>query len=427
MDPTTIGARFPFDVLGVIFDFYLDEEAVDFPLETMLLVCRSWNEAALGHRNLWARLKIYLGHFPTSEVWTMRLPRRLERAGDSTPLEIDLRSILDSPNSPQGVRTDFDQCNRLYSNVFGDLTCSWVHTARRTAKELLIMLTGSQGELCHRWKSLYLGLSPHIDLGKGLAYPTPNLKALWLELPFIPLSIAILPSIPKLKTFEVFRPYSLPLPKIENVRHLVILDLSRVIDLSNLKTATNVETLTIGTREMSPTTSIPYSLPQPLPRLSSMSFIGNSIPSSLNEIQAPNIRRLSLKSTYPTTLKAIVASSLPLCDLQELHLTWTDPHLWVNELRTTTSDLLLSCISLTHIEGDMSSLSVIVKWYWEDCTTRRGEKGHIIGKTLNFWSNDMKKGVSVTRPEGKSELEGVALSLGLIPPSISWEIILSAL
>jgi hypothetical protein len=289
-------------------------------------------------------------------------------------------------------------------------------------------LGGPQGGLCRRWKSLYLCLSPHIDLGKELAYPTPNLEALWLELPCIPFGISILPSIPKLKTFEVFRPYSLPLPKIEHVRHLVILDLSGwPIDLSNLKTATNVETLTIGTREMSLMAPILYFLPQTLPRVSSMSFIGNSIPSGLNEVQAPNIRRLSLRSTNHRIIKAIVDSSLPLWDLQELQLTWVNTHLWVNELKTTTLDLLLSCINLNRIEGEKRGLSVILKWYWEECTTRSHGSRHIMGKSLTFWSNDVEKGASVTRPEGKSELEEVALSLGLIPPSMDWQDMLARL
>jgi hypothetical protein len=33
----------------------------------------------------------------------------------------------------------------------------------------------------------------------------------------------------------------------------------------------------------------------------------------------------------------------------------------------------------------------------------------------------------VRRPEGKSELEGVALSLGLIPPCMSWDYMLARL
>jgi hypothetical protein len=420
MDTAIIRDTFPFDVLGVIFDYYVDGETIEFPLETMLLVCRSWNEAALGHRNLWARLKIYLGHFPTSDIWEFRLPRRLERAGDSTLLEIDLRSVLDSRNLPQEVHHKCSQSNRLilYPRL---LECDCIITARRMANKLLSVLVGPQGELCRRWKSLYLCVGPHNLRGKELTYPTPNLEAVSLEL-LSAQGISILPSIPKLKTLEIFNPHNMTLPNIDNVRNLVILDsTSRTVDLSNLKTATNLESLTIGTKRMDFRLHFSYTITQFLPHLSSMSFIRH-VPSNLNEIQAPNLRRLSLKLCDPMEIQAIIGSSLPLWDLQELELTWPNAYLTLYEgLKSTMSDILLSCINLTHIKGERKSLSIIVKLYWEECATRGIGQGYITGKTLSFWSNDVGREVSVRRPEGKSELEGVALSLGLIPPSMSWE------
>jgi hypothetical protein len=425
MDSATTRVGLPFDVLGVIFDYYRDEKTIQFSLETMLSVCRSWNEAAPGHRNLWARLKIYIGHFPTSKIWKSRLPRRLERAGDSTPLEIDLRSILDSPNPPQGYQVNLDWYSRRVPNYFCDRSCNCAGTARRTVKELLVLLAGPHGELCHRWKSLYLYLGLYDYLGKEMTYPTPNLEAVWLERPAIALGVCVLPSLPKLKTFKIFRPFFFIVPKIDNVRNLVILDSdSWETDLSNLRTATNVETIEVeGLRK-----PIPYSLPQLLPHLSSMSFIGNHLPSNLNEVQAPNIRRLSLTLADNETLQTFVGSYLPLWDLQELEITWSHAHLAIyEELRTTTSDLLLSCISLTCIKADRRTLSVIVKLYWEECATRSAGREHIMGKTLSFWSIDVRIGVNVRRPEGKSELEGVALSLGLTPPSMSWDYMLACL
>lgn len=423
MDPATTGARFPFDVLGIIFDYYLDEETIYFPLETMLLVCRSWNEAALGHRKLWARLKIYIGHFPTSEIWRSRLPRRLERAGHSTLLEIDLRSILDSPNRPRGLQADFnfDRCNRREHNTLSMLGCGCIFAARHTVKALLVILTGPHGELCHRWKSLYLCLnSSTISVHQELAYPTPNLEAVWLERPAIARGVFILPSIPKLKTFEIFTPSFFTLPKVENVRNLVILGSGRWdMDLSNLQTAVNVETLKIRRDKTSIRAFISYALPQFLPHLSSFSFIGNYLPHNLKEVQAPNLRRLSLESVYSKIHQTIIDSSLPLCDVQELELTW--PSIGVfEELKRTTSNLLLSCINLTCIKSDRRTLSVIVKLYWEGCATS-AERGHTMGKTLSFWSNDVGRYVILRRPEGRSELEGVALSLGLIPPNRSWD------
>lgn len=427
MDRTTMD--FPFDVLGIIFDYYLDNETIYFPLETMLLVCRSWNVAAVGHRNLWGRLKIYIGHSQTQDIWRSRLPRRLERAGDSTLLEIDLRSMLGSSNpQPRLQLAGFDLCSRRKRDEFGRLSCGCAFAAHDTIKGLLGILTGPHGELCHRWKSLYLFLTPYIVLQKELAYPTPNLEAVWLEQPAIAHGLSILPSIPKLETFEIFRISFSTLPKVENVRNLVILDLcSWSVDLSNLKTAIKVETLTIGARELPGQNPIPYSLPQFLPHLFSMSFIGDHLPSNLNKVQAPNIRRLSLTLAKSETLQTFIDSSLPLWNLQELELTLPNTYLYLiinKDFRTVISDLLLSCINLTRIKGDRRSLSVIVKLYREEWATKSAGRDHITGKTLSFWFNDLWKEVSVKGPEGKSELVEVAMSLGLIPPIVSWEYML---
>ena len=83
-----------FDVLGAIFAFYAETETIIHPLETLLLVCRDWSNAALGHRALWGRLRIYISHEPSSKVWSVRLPLRLARCGSDLPLDIDLRNGL---------------------------------------------------------------------------------------------------------------------------------------------------------------------------------------------------------------------------------------------------------------------------------------------------------------------------------------------
>jgi len=50
-----------------------------------------------------------------------------------------------------------------------------------------------------------------------------------------------------------------------------------------------------------------------------------------------------------------------------------------------------------------------------------------MGRTLSFWTNDVEMGVDVRSSEGRLKLEEVALSLGLILPSKSWEIMLCVL
>jgi hypothetical protein len=427
MDPATIRSGFPFDVLGVIFEHYLDNETIEFSLETMLSVCRSWNTAVLGHRNLWARLKIRIGHFPTSEIWKIRLPRRLERAGDFTPLEIDLRIILDTQDPQQEVETTINRCNRR-TLLLGYGFCPCINTARLTAKELLVMLAGPHGELCHRWKLLHLCLDGILP-GNEMTYPTPNLEVAWLERLHTKSHLSILPSIPKLKTLEIRSSYNFALPSMENVRSLTIRNSdSRDLDLSILKTAINLENLTIGIREyVFHRLNTVYSLPEFLPYLSSVSLSRTHLPSNLKEVQAPNIRRLSLKFDDVDTLQTVADSSLPFWNLQELELTWPKARYMYEKWRTTTSNIILASVNLTRIKGNWRSLSVIMKLYWEKDATRRNGKKELIGQALSFWSINEEKEVSVSRPESKSELEGAAMSLGLIPPSMSWDNILMRL
>jgi hypothetical protein len=423
MDRTTIRPDFPFDVLGVIFEYYLDGESLTFSLETMLSVCRSWNRAALGHRKLWARLKIRIGHFPTSEIWKIRLPRRLERAGDSTPLEIDLRNIIGSPDATQDDQIMTKGCHRGIPDSYATVDCRCYDTAPRTVQELLAVLAGPNGELCHRWKSLYLRIG-RIMLEKEMAYPTPNLEVAWLEQVSTRGLRSFLPSTPKLKTLEIRGWNKLAVSSLENVRNLTIRESdSQGRDFSIIKTAINVENLTIAISTGMWGSSTTYSFPN-FPHLFSMSLLGDHLPSNLNEVQVPNIRQLSLGLRDAETLEIAVDSSLPFWQLQELELTCGIYYKMDEKWRATASKLVLACINLTRIKGDRKSLSVIVKLYWEKATTRRSGEKDIMGQDLSLWSIDAGKEVSVSRPESKSELEDAAMSLGLIAPSMNWDYML---
>src|ERR1700689_5486040 len=108
-----LNRKIPFDILGLIFSHYAAEETIHYPLETLLLVCQGWKEAALGHCALWNEVNIYIGHNPTSKIWNARLPLRLARSGPTIPLYIKLRNYLAIPLSE---RTQEDAHNHgIYS------------------------------------------------------------------------------------------------------------------------------------------------------------------------------------------------------------------------------------------------------------------------------------------------------------------------
>ena len=102
MDPTSSNQneRLPFDVLGDIFMFYAQQETIDCPIETLLLVCKSWHTAALGHRALWGQFRIHIGHRPPTHQLLVGVMRRLERSGGTVPLDIELRDLLGRCASP---------------------------------------------------------------------------------------------------------------------------------------------------------------------------------------------------------------------------------------------------------------------------------------------------------------------------------------
>lgn len=58
MSETKINRLLPFDVLSYIFLYYVEDETLDFPLETLLLVCRFWNAVALRHKQIWSILNV---------------------------------------------------------------------------------------------------------------------------------------------------------------------------------------------------------------------------------------------------------------------------------------------------------------------------------------------------------------------------------
>jgi hypothetical protein len=82
--------RLSFDILCQLFDHYAELETAKYPLETILLVSRTWNEAASTYRALWGRINIHITNESEIHMWKIRLPLRLQRSG-ATPLHIQLR------------------------------------------------------------------------------------------------------------------------------------------------------------------------------------------------------------------------------------------------------------------------------------------------------------------------------------------------
>jgi hypothetical protein len=421
--------RLPFDVLNEIFDFYAEEETVYHPLETLLLVCRSWSGAATNHRLLWARLKICIGYGPSQKMWLTRLPRRLERSGEYAPLEIELRQLPQFdplyPDPDPLHASHFPEAEECNHPTHPECGCS--SSAQATSKRLFKMLAGTDGELCKRWRSLSIfGFYAFLHVSLWFSYPTPILAVLRYE------QLAILennyllpfPSLPSLHVLHVVGCPYIPLPKLDSIRELVLDSPAYLVPrppgFSDLHTATKLERLTIKFSFEQYNIPAPYRFPDSLPNLEFLSFEGNQMPTNIATFQAPNLRCLSLTSNDVFIYSLIVNSSLPFPKLRELRLAWIDVYA-SKELLAVTEDLLIRCTGLTCIEGNHKALAAIARLLWR----KKGEIGSYVekmaGKPVTYRSSVTNKQFTLDMLDQEEELTALVYRLGLVQPQTSRE------
>lgn len=181
----------PFEVLGFIFAYYVETETLFHSLETLLLVSRLWNLAALGHTALWGNYHIHLGHKPTQDAWKIILPRRLERAG-SAPLRIEIREVLEGIDHPYYDYTV--TCAWEEEDFQGLCSCSCTGYVVACVQDLLEILAGPRGEYCERWNKLHISLDRRYGrrgnevqwfqtslLCNSLSHPMPLLESIHLK------------------------------------------------------------------------------------------------------------------------------------------------------------------------------------------------------------------------------------------------------
>jgi hypothetical protein len=402
--------RLPADVLCEIFDYYSEEETEIYPLETLLQVCKSWSEAAVNCRRLWTRLKISLVDEWHVKRWLVRLPRRLERAGDYMPLEITLSQWVGWPQSYFVDRHICEGCDPKNRDVH-----------RCPTERLLKILTGVDGELCKRWKSLAIHSITDLHILSHLSYPTPILTALRYERVETDTRPPHLPSLPSLRTLHIIKCLFLDLPKLDSIRELV-LDSGRYLPAKtpgflDLHTATNLERLTI---KATPTEDIAeYRFPDRLPNLEFLAFDGIEVPANMRTFQAPNLRCLSLTSDLPHICPIILDSSIQFSTLRELRLTWIDFHSYpLKDFLAPTRELLVRCTGLTHIGGNEASLTTIVRLLWKKTGEMSNYVETMAGKaiTITQRSSYMNNHFLLDGPEKKKNLIALVYGVGLARP-----------
>ncbi|KAG8808416.1 hypothetical protein FRC18_005037 [Serendipita sp. 400] len=188
--PTIGNEILPFDILVRVFQYYQLDESLIYPFETLLLVCKAWNEAASNYPPLWSTYTIDSYNMVVADIWLRRLPLRLLRSGPTTPLHIDI-------------------CVFYECTLWSELDTNF--SDEKPIIALLNILAGENGTLCARWKSLRFSIDSYVCFTmeggehslKALTYPMPLLTSLELNLYMSPGAV-IFPNLPSLTSVFLY-------------------------------------------------------------------------------------------------------------------------------------------------------------------------------------------------------------------------------
>jgi hypothetical protein len=449
--PLTTHDTLLFDVLGVIFSHYALEETIHHPLETLLLVSRSWADAALGHRAIWGHLNIYLGHNPTSKIWRARLPLRLARAGPITPLYIDVRNYLDMPYCLQAHKDV--QEDLLFLSIpcreggydFGACICYM--TARASVHEALERVAGTSGELCARWKSFKLDLGHterHINgtalTAIPLSYPTPHLTTLSLKnLRFNhDILFPLFPSVPEMKDVTMVDCNLPSFSSFESIRQATIGWKDNILNspgLSVICHATGIKILHVHLPVAFTGDAARMCFPDRLDSLQVLHINGNTLPLQLYSIQMPKLSSVTLEYTY-----GILLSHFLTCkgfvgqNLRHITLLWKlRARPTPEEIQETLSSLqmlLLCARNLDSITVEKETLGILLELIWLFATSPRLPGQSIKGPLVEgicIINSEVQECVYLCGDETPERLEEIAAGWDLVRLQVSQQEFISQL
>jgi hypothetical protein len=263
--------RLPFEVLGLIFHQYSLESACPklLKLETVLLVCKAWTLAALGHKTLWSRFAISIKNSESLRYWHQRVPLWVSRS--STTCLFDIEIIL-NPDHPSCRPEHFSSEEQLLlASIVSDLT-------------------GLDGEIARRWRTLRaIGVHDIYDCTcfvPLLSFPTPNL--IDLDIKRIRSLDGSFPETPILKKVHIEHS-GWNYPNLENVTDLTICAQGQLqFDeeaVSNAQKLVKLSAYCIST----------YSLKGCFPLLEYLRLEFIQDEEFLNSFSAPHLKTLSLR------------------------------------------------------------------------------------------------------------------------------------
>ncbi|KIM28525.1 hypothetical protein M408DRAFT_23581 [Serendipita vermifera MAFF 305830] len=182
---TTINFILSFDIITLIFMEY--EETAEYPLETLLLVCKTWKDWCLQSPLLWSTLNIIFETEQDAKRWASMVPKRLARSGTAAPLHITISNDYEDAHTHRGPSgaSRYPVCPLITKaeGVDSYVFCYCLDRMAEYIGPIMESLAGLEGNLCHRWTTmhLHLRLMGRLVSFPALAYPTPNLRVLTLE------------------------------------------------------------------------------------------------------------------------------------------------------------------------------------------------------------------------------------------------------
>ncbi|KIM26818.1 hypothetical protein M408DRAFT_25088 [Serendipita vermifera MAFF 305830] len=402
MNPTTTTGndRLPFDVLTEIFPYYASQETPQYPTETLLLVCKSWHVAALAKHSVWSQFRIHIGHHARYNMLPNRTKTRLKRSGDVSPLDIELRNLVnaDAPNFTE----DFEDrildtpptviCTARFDQTGKEtLSCNCEVFAYEHIIHQLYILAGLYGHYCRRWRSLLL-VPSSLDfleeqkltdgderLAYVLSYPTPKLVSLSIhhfidaDIPRFPLFlhtpvlthlaldnclIDILPNAEKLEFLGVSWTHHLAIDHWDRngVWHRR--------DQEGVWQYTSMRCLKILKLNLPMRTLL---RPSELPELRTLVLRGSRFPLEKEDMSAsiPHLSHLSLgigNMMLPFSLETTIPESLKRVKTLNVWYNGPFPSAWsLEQMPIHLVEVLRLTYSLESLEGDARMLGVVLK------------------------------------------------------------------
>ncbi|KIM24355.1 hypothetical protein M408DRAFT_331858 [Serendipita vermifera MAFF 305830] len=290
----------PSDILYIVLEEYVLEETPGYPVETLLLVCKSWMQAALNLPRLWSTFKMRVNDF---KFWRNCISRRLGRCPNNTL--VDIHITLSGPRWPGMTKEDI-------SNLYNDI---------------LALLAGPKGEVARRWRS-FTAWDPYDEYGfedrsRFFIFPTPFLQTFKVHgfSTFPP----FLPEVPSLRVFYAIYGNFACLPNLSATVD-VTLD-PRSNPQSALMKASLLVSLKIQeSNSLLPTYDAQYRLSSSHPHLESLHLTMGLLENGLEGFSVPALKRLSVAFRSGAEFRPILSCrGFPLENLREVTIRLYDP------------------------------------------------------------------------------------------------------